>query len=260
MKGIEWLVKLVLSALITSAVCIASTFWAVSTYADMILTQYNLKSAVGAAPGWSQFVAHLSKQAAGFQLFGQGTGAPDQGSAANKSGASTDRAVAGAIDADGGTDPLKPSETGATGGSTSGTDSSTTKGSGSTGKKPPEDAVAVFGHQNGQSSGSGSGLSQDAVAGSGSSSGLGSAGTEDSKRIVVSGEEFTKKKEQLSNEEKNKIFNMLVTRVPQTEMQTISRLMEDGITAAELKQIEQLLQTYLKPEEYTQLLGMIKAG
>ncbi|MFE5322321.1 hypothetical protein ACFQ88_26955 [Paenibacillus sp. NPDC056579] len=256
MKAIEWLVKLVLTALITSAVCIASTFWAVSTYADLILTQYNLKSAVSAAPGWSQFVAHLGSTASG--LFGQGTGGTGGQQAAGTNTVPADRSVAGAIDSSGGpADPLRPSETGAAGGSSTGTDASTNQGSGSsTGKKPPEDAVAVFGHQSGQESGSG--ISKDAVAGSGASSGAGSSAAEESKRIVVSGEEFTKKKDQLSGDEKNKIFNMLVTRVPQAEMQTISRLMEDGITAAELKQIEQLLQTYLKPEEYSQLLTMIK--
>jgi len=239
-KGIEWLAKLVLSALITSAVCIASTFWAVSTYADMILTQYNLKPVVSAAPGWSQFVAELGRQATGLNLFGAGKKPADQRTAADTNRQS-ERAVSGAIDT--GTDPLKPAETGTGSGTSDAGGGSSSAGSGTTtGKKPPEDAVAVFGHQSGQAAGSGASAS------------------EDSKRIVMSGEDFAKKKEQLSNEDKNKIFNMLAARVPQTEMQTISRLMEDGITAAELKQIEQLLQKYLKPEEYTQLLGLIKVG
>lgn len=238
MKGIEWLAKLVLSALITSAVCIASTFWAVSTYADMILTQYNLKPVVSAAPGWPQFVAELGRQATGVNLFGAGKKPADQQTAADTNRQS-DRAVSGAIDT--GADPMKPAETGTGSGATDPNVPSTGSGP-STGKKPPEDAVAVFGHQSGQSAGSGASAS------------------EDSKRIVMSGEDFAKKKDQLSNEDKNKIFNMLAARVPQTEMQTISRLMEDGITAAELKQIEQLLQKYLKPEEYTQLLGLIKVG
>jgi len=249
MKGLQWLVKLVLSAVITSAVCIASTFWAVSTYADMLLEQYNLKSAVSATPNWSQFTSQMGKQVAGW--FGPGTSSsPSQrkvASNAPKSDSAADIPTTGTIDSGTSTtNPSAPNGSGTTDGNNSSSDpsSSTPKDGGSTTKKPPEDAIAVFGHQSGQA--------QSDKTGSGIISG------EDSKKIVVSGEEFTKKKEQLSNDEKNKIFNMLVTRVPQKEIQTISSLMEDGITAAELKQIETILQQYLKPDEYAQLLAMIK--
>jgi hypothetical protein len=34
--------------------------------------------------------------------------------------------------------------------------------------------------------------------------------------------------------------------------------MEGGITSGELKEIEQVLQKYLKKEEYSQLLGLIQ--
>ncbi|WP_028550634.1 hypothetical protein [Paenibacillus sp. UNC451MF] len=248
MKGLQWLIRLVLSALITSAVCIASTFWAVSTYADMLLEQYNLKSAVSAAPNWSQFVGQMSKQMTGF--LGQSTVAPSQRKVASttpQSGTPADVPTAGSIDSSTSTSPIIPNSTGTTeqtDGNSSGNSSSTTNGSGTTTKKPPEDAIAVFGHQSSQTQND--------------KSNSGVSGVEDNKKIVVSGEEFTKKKEQLSNDEKNKIFNMLVTRVPQNEMQTISSLMEDGITAGELKQIEKILQQYLKPDEYAQLLAMIK--
>ncbi|UUZ82530.1 hypothetical protein LJK88_50795 [Paenibacillus sp. P26] len=46
----------------------------------------------------------------------------------------------------------------------------------------------------------------------------------------MSGEDFTKRKEQLSSENKAKIFSMLTTRVPEAEIQKISMLMEDGLT------------------------------
>ncbi|WP_282938648.1 hypothetical protein [Paenibacillus sp. RC67] len=245
MKGIQWLLKLVLSALITSTVCIASTFWAVSTYADMLLEQYNLKSAVSATPNWSQFVGQMSKQMAG--LFAPNSVAPSQrkvASTATKSNSPVDVPASGSVADGGSTSSTASNGSGTTDGNSSDTSSSSTKGGGSTTKKPPEDAIAVFGQQSGQASTD--------------KSGSGIPGVEDNKKIVVSSEEFTKKKEQLSNEEKNKIFNMLVTRVPQNEMQTISSLMEDGITAGELKQIESILQKYLKPDEYAQLLAMIK--
>lgn len=245
MKGIQWLVKLILSALITSAVCIASTFWAVSTYADMLLEQYNLKSAVSAAPNWSQFVDQMNKQVAG--IFGQKPASSQRkvASTSTKSNPPADVPTAGSVDTGGSSTPnsIGAGTPDRTNGNSPDT-SSSTKGDGSATKKPPEDAIAVFGHQSGQASTG--------------TSGSGITGTEDSKKIVVSAEEFTKKKEQLTNEEKNKIFNMLVTRVPQNEIQTISSLMEDGITAGELKQIESILQQYLKPDEYAQMLAMIK--
>ncbi|UQZ84521.1 hypothetical protein SK3146_03776 [Paenibacillus konkukensis] len=274
MKSLQWMAKLLLSAWITSVVCIASTFWAVSTYADMIMEQYNLKSSTSAMPTWPQFVGQLGKQLGfgGGSPSGQGRTAlgdkqgaqpqPDRpvlGSVADSS------SVAGAGNQAGAGDPSVGAETGAgTGGAAPGGGSGSNGGS-STTKKPPEDAVAVFGHQSGGDSstpeagaGTGGGISPGAVAGAGS--GAGSSAAEDSKRIVVSGEEFTKKKDQLSSADKNKIFNLLVSRVPQADMQTISGLMEDGITASELKEIEEILQKYLKPDEYAQLIAMIKAN
>lgn len=243
MRGLTWLIKLVLSALITSVVCIASTFWVINTYVDMVLEQYQLKSTVQSTPNWSQLVDRLTKQ------LSLAVGAPkvDSRSAAlGEKGAAPTKPVSGAVKEE--ADTLQSgSQAGGTSTGTGGSGSSTTpsvKEGSPADKNPPEDAIAVFGHQS-KSSGSSAGSS---------------AASDADKRVVVSSEEFTKRKDQLSNEEKNKIFNLMVTRVPQDEMQRISQLMEDGITASELKEIEQILQKYLKPDEYNQLLGMIKAN
>lgn len=301
MRGIQWLTKLILSALITSAVCIASTFWVIQTYVDIVLEQYQLKPMVQSTPSWSQLVSRLSQQ---LSLSG-GSAKIDSSSVAlgdKKSSPPADQPVSGSISGSGsggatnmqpsgsaagaangtssstgtgasdpGASGTSPQGTGSTGASASGTGSSGAGTAGGTGsgspaapsakdgtpadKNPPEDAIAVFGHQSGQpDTGAGS------ASGSGSG-GSGAAGAADAdRRVVVSGEDFTKKKEQLSDEDKNKIFNLLVTRIPQDEMQRISRLMEDGITASELKEIEQVLQKYLKQDEYNQLLGMIKTN
>jgi len=291
MRGIQWLTKLILSALITSAVCIASTFWVIQTYVDIVLEQYQLKPMVQSTPSWSQLVGRLTQQ---LSLSGSSSKI-DSSSVAlgDKKQPPADQPVSGSISGSGGASDAQPGGAlnGATGGAASGaggTDTGVsgtgpqgtgassgasatgtgTSGAGGTGsgspaapsvkdgtsadKNPPEDAIAVFGHQSGQSG-----------AGAAGSSGSGLSGSEASdadRRVVVSGEDFTKKKEQLSNEDKNKIFNLLVSRIPQDEMQRISRLMEDGITASELKEIEQVLQKYLKQDEYNQLLGMIKTN
>ncbi|TDF94380.1 hypothetical protein [Paenibacillus piri] len=283
MKAIHWLSKLVISALITSLICVVSTFWVVNTYVDMILEQYNLKSAVSATPDWSKFAAHAGKQLQGFRLFGGAAGgtAGANGQAANKSGMAGDGTLpaisigeqsgAGSDGSEGGASETKPSQ-------------STGKES-STQRKPPEDAVAVFGHGSGDKTAPGAGSGTGSSAGSGTGTEAGSAaqsgksasgsgispggssvpgsgtgsGSETDEKIVVSAEQFTKKKDQLSTENKNKIFNMLVTRVPQKEMQAITNMMEGGITASEMKEIEKLLKTYMKPDEYDQLLRMIQS-
>jgi hypothetical protein len=213
-------------AVITSIVCVASTFWVINTYVDLLLEQFQIKPAVSAAPDWPKFTARLGKQLAGFRFFGGDPYASQDSRPVLGSPSAAD--VKGSEDSSNsrtgdGTSNQPPSKSGS--------------GTGGSGKKaPPDDAVAVFGQQSGSSTGS--------------------SGTEG--KVIVTGEEFTRKKEQLSSGDRNNIFNLLVTRVPQKEMQNISQMMEDGITAGELKEIEQVLQKYLKPEEYSQLLSMIK--
>ncbi|WP_240415768.1 hypothetical protein [Paenibacillus periandrae] len=231
MKLIQGMIKVLVSIMITSIVCVVCTFTVMNAYVDMVLDQYELKSSTLTAPSWSQFIAHLGKQAEGFHLFAEGKNeiSPKGTQPDNRTGTNRDT--------------------------------------------PPNDAIAVFGHQQGSdtpnSAEAGNGLTKpSASAGAVSeaspnslssslkvdgSSDIGSGG-----KVVVSGEEFTKKKEQLSNEDKNQIFKLLLTRVPQAEIQHISSMMEDGITANELSEIERILKNYLKPEEYSQLLGMIK--
>lgn len=244
MKLIQGIIKLIVSMMVTSIVCVVCTFMVMNAYIDMILDQYQLKSSTMAAPNWSQFMAHLGKQAEGFHLFAEGRNdTRSEGTLPNNR-------------------------------------------AGTTRDTTPNDAIAVFGQQQGTEKKAENKLDNKASAGSSAtgqdsyenSSRLGSSspvseGTQNRSsgfkvdestdsgsggRVVVSGEEFTKKKEQLSNDDKNQIFKLLLTRVPQTEIQRISSMMEDGITASELTEIERILKNYLKPEEYSQLLGMIK--
>jgi hypothetical protein len=243
MKLIQVMIKLIVSVMITSIVCVVCTFTVMNAYIDMVLDQYQLKSSALTAPNWSQFIAHLGKQAEGYHLFGDGsTPKPEQPNRPESKTRETAPDDAVAVfgqqkAADNKADPKASSSTGSSAGITGETaERSNGAASGSSAEITPVP---------------GSSLSSDVKADS--SAGAGAGG-----KVVVSGEEFTKKKEQLSNEDKNQIFKLLLTRVPQAEIQQISRMMEDGITASELTGIEQLLQNYLKPEEYSQLLSMIK--
>lgn len=75
--------------------------------------------------------------------------------------------------------------------------------------------------------------------------------------LVMSEEQFQTKKEQLSNEDKLVIFSAL-SKLPEADMQTISTLVEDGITSSELTEVEKLVEQHLKPEEYKRLLQILQ--
>jgi hypothetical protein len=77
------------------------------------------------------------------------------------------------------------------------------------------------------------------------------------KDLVMSTEEFAKKKDLLTNEDKMNIFSMVVTKLSQEEVQRLSTLLEDGITTEELKEVDHILQNKLKKEEYQQLLNIL---
>jgi hypothetical protein len=77
------------------------------------------------------------------------------------------------------------------------------------------------------------------------------------KDLVMSAEQFTKKKDQLSEADKVKIFTMLATRLPQAEFQKISTYVEDGVTQQELQEIQSIVEKYLKPAEYIELQDLL---
>jgi hypothetical protein len=77
------------------------------------------------------------------------------------------------------------------------------------------------------------------------------------KGLVMSTEEFAKKKDLLTSEDKMNIFSLVVSKLSQEEVQRISTLLEDGITAEELKEVDTILQNKLKKEEYQKLLGIL---
>jgi hypothetical protein len=77
------------------------------------------------------------------------------------------------------------------------------------------------------------------------------------KDLVMSTEEFAKKKDLLTSEDKMNIFSLVVTKLSQEEVQRLSTLLEDGITAEELKEVDVILQNKLNKEEYQKLLKIL---
>ncbi|MGF7034098.1 hypothetical protein J2T17_005047 [Paenibacillus mucilaginosus] len=230
MKWMKSLIKLGLTAAVTSVCCVALTFLAVNTYVEMLLDQYHIQRPAGQKIDWGGFAGRFSAQ------LGLGSGASEQALPSGK-----DLAVAAQPQAS--TAPA--AESGTTSGGSGGTGSGTAPGADDKSTadpyRKPDDAVAVWSRQS-----------------SSQLQGSGEAALEADKKVVVSGEEFNKLKDALSESDKTKVFGMLYNRVPPEEMQKISLLLEDGITAAEIKELEQVLQRHLKEEEYKQLLGIIE--
>lgn len=211
------MLKLGVNAAVTSLFCVVMTFLAVNAYMDVLLDQYQIQRPGNQKIEWSRFMNRFTAQLGLGMDEETGMKPKDIAVSANPGSSSPSASSAAGSKESGGSSP-----------------------DGAVSKDPadpyrvPEDAVAVWSRH-----------SEEAKP------------PEKERKIVVSSEEFTKKKEQLSEENKVKIFSLLVSRVPQEEMQRISAILEDGITAAELKELEELLQRYLEPEEYQQLQSLI---
>ncbi|WP_281883323.1 hypothetical protein [Paenibacillus sp. YYML68] len=221
MRGLKWLVKLAVSAAVTSVCCVAVTFFTVNTYVDAVLEQLQIERPASARIEWAPFVSRLV-----------GSLGIDS-SVVVEADRVREQEMAVSATPVGGSTKDEPS----------GSSSKRTNGDPDP-YRVPEDAVAVWNSQS---------LKELESA---------SEGTElllqEDRKVVVSSEEFTKKKEQLSDSQKAKVFSMLATRLPQKDLNDISVMMENGLTASEVKRLDQLLQQHLKPEEYTELKTLIE--
>ncbi|TVY10722.1 hypothetical protein [Paenibacillus cremeus] len=220
MKWLTWMMRLVLTAVITSVCCVVMTFAAVNTYVDLLLDQYHIQRPAGQKIDWNQFVGRFTSQFSSVTS-GMWSGKAPQKDVAVSATTTTPSSETGTKEQKDGSEPTAPGS--------KGTDGE---------KRPPEDAVAVWSRQ---------------------STSQGSSSQAEDRRVIISSEDFAKKKEQLSDANKAKVFSVLMSRVPQAEIQKISLILEDGITVAELKELDQILKQYLKPEEYTELQGLIQA-
>ena len=106
--------------------------------------------------------------------------------------------------------------------------------------KSMEDALPVMGQvqQDAQASGAGGGDALD-------------------QELVMTPEAMSALKNNLPSGEKVNIFNILMTKVPQDEMQKISTAMENGLTESEVKEIQEIISKYVDQAEYDDLMKML---
>jgi hypothetical protein len=238
MKLFAWLSKLLISTVLISTLSVLAAGYVVNLYVEEIVRQYQLP-AIGKKIQFSDIFARLSEdlniskpkgdQAAssatlkGLDAIKDMGGTSGQVQGSKTSSVSEPDGQAGT----GGSDPINPKPD---------TPKDATKPAGTEPEASKDSAVAVWGQVKQESS---------------------SAANNAEKDLVISTEEFTKKKDMLSSEDKMKIFTLVVSKLSQDEVQHLSSLLEGGITVGEMKEVDQILQKYLKKEEYQQLLDVL---
>lgn len=75
--------------------------------------------------------------------------------------------------------------------------------------------------------------------------------------VIISQDEFNQTKDEISNADKIKIF-MIAQQLPQESMQKLSLYMENGLTQEELLTIQAMMEEHLSPEQYEQLIEIMR--
>ncbi|MEK5478796.1 hypothetical protein NYE70_17950 [Paenibacillus sp. FSL R5-0407] len=268
MKWIGWLAKLVITVVTVSMLTVMTTGYVVNTYIQSLLGSYNLPIA-GKAPTLGGMMKGMfgfggddkdKKEAEGGGTdVTSGIGDTDGTSATGGTGGSrgmddseggSGRAGTGANGANNGTSGFeagKGSEgtdgsTGVAGIPDGGQKDADAQTGGSGGEEAPEDALSVMG---GISSNSGSSGSQEALG--------------QDQQVVVTPDEMVAKKDELSDKDKEEVFAILMSKLPQAEMQKMTEAMEEGLTESEMIEIEQILSKYLDKTEYSKMMKILNS-
>ncbi|WP_166245847.1 hypothetical protein [Paenibacillus turpanensis] len=228
MKAMVWVLKITLGSIIVSVVSMATTLTVVNSYVEQWMKSMPFQASIRPVT-FNDVLAGLT-----------GGSLPSQNAAKTPSERVAEPALPTAAKpeaewtgkGEGTTETWKDSESGSEQGLKPDQE---TKESPVERKKPPEDALAVMGRIS----------SSDEASGS----------TE--RDVMVTTEEINQKKNSISDEDKMKIFSILVSKLPQNEWQTISSMMEDGLTGNELQEIQQIVQQYVTTEEYQELMKII---
>lgn len=230
MKLMKWLLKISLTAVLISTLTILTTGIVVNAYLQSVLASFNIQ--LEAQP---MGVGGIMKNVLGMN-----------GSSGNK----TEKDIEGTSGGSSGGDTKDNTTPDSTGAMEDTSDSKGVEGEGSDskvdetapdgsngssesvdGEAPPEDSLPVMGQ-----------IGQSAI----------------DQQVVMTPDEMVDKKSSLTTQEKEEIFTLLMTKLPQEEMQRISEAMEDGLTATELDEIQNGISKYLSEEEFQKLMTMLQ--
>ncbi|OAB42035.1 hypothetical protein [Paenibacillus glacialis] len=227
MKFMSWLGKMVLIVVMVSTLTVFTTGLVVNAYIKSMLASFNIQLE-GQPFAWGSVLQGLmgKKDAV--------TEVEDKDSKEQVTKEDNDK-VAGSSSITKESDTTNKSESTGNGENPSESD----KRESSVDEEAPVDALPVMGE------------SQTEVAGVG-------VGQED-QQVIVSPDDLVRKKDDLPVGEKEEIFNILMTKLPQEKVQEITVAMENGLTEQELKQVEEIISKYLSEDEYAKLMKLLKS-
>ncbi|MGG1876649.1 hypothetical protein [Paenibacillus campinasensis] len=230
MNMLKWLLKLCLSAILVSFLTIMTTGFVVNAYIQSLLASFNIQLE-GQPFGLSTMMQSMLGDRGASEK--KNAESPVQNAADSGRGDANDPSshTAGQStpegDGNGGaTGQLEEEESTATEGQGEVTDED----------QPPDNSLPVMGGVDSRSEDSGL----------------------ENEQLVMTPNDIVDKKDSLPVEDKEEIFLILMQRLPQAEMQKISEAMENGLTTAELEEIEQIVSKYLNEEEFDRLLTKLQ--
>ncbi|QYR21732.1 hypothetical protein KZ483_01415 [Paenibacillus sp. sptzw28] len=285
-----WLVKTIAAGLIVSFLSIWTTGYVVNSYVETLLKQYKIPLDVkpyamsgvwgglwGANPELKQDAkqnAASPKTEDSSGVSGSGSSKAGESSVTGGSSSENSGAADGSIVT--GRESGSSENTGSTGGSTaagsgsgtSGTDGSPATGgtSGSaedkadSGKEAPL-AVDAYGDiDSGPLTDIGGGTGPKGN--SGATSGNGSSGTQAGEAsedgMAMSTDQLNQAKSNMSEADKEQLFNLIMKKLPQDAWQRISVLLENGLTNEEMTEVQQLFAQHLDRSEYDSMMKILK--
>lgn len=229
----KWVARISMIALGTVLVCgitLFTTGFVVNAYVQSLLTNLNIKwegqpasfgGLLQSSLGWgdhSSKSANSDKKSANVNESKEGGDNKGASASANPGGAGSS-----ALGTDGtGEGSKKESSPG---------DNGSTK---DTGQEVPENAVPVMGAESAEASSTSTGGD-----------------------IVVTPDDLAAKKKDLPDKDKEEIFQILMTKLPQKEMQAITASLEGGLTESEMIEIQQMMSKYLDKTEYAKVMKIL---
>lgn len=153
--------------------------------------------------------------------------------------------------------PMTEEDPGVNGGTTSQTGSLSEETAGQASDEP--DSVDAFGEIDNPPLTDIGGGSGSEAGGSPAEPDSDSGGGEiDGTETAVTTDEMTEVKEQMTDHDKEALFGLLMSKLPQESWQAISEYVEEGLTEQELTDIQQIMAQYLDKAEYEQMMDILK--
>lgn len=265
MRWVVWVLKLSITVVIVSMLTVATTGYVVNWYVQSLLSSYNIPLEIQ-----SLSVGSMMKGMLGFG--GKGTGSKSANSKTpnnksvsseevdnNSSDKGNESAKANANvheSADANDNMNSGAQNNGTGNSKrdlheNNNDNGSTNNDMNTGEGIPEDAFPVMGGISGQSQQS------EQSQQSQQSQQQGAAGSQD-QVVVITPDDLLAKKDELPDQQKEEVFNLLMSKLPEDDMRKMTEAMEDGLTEFEMIEIQQILSKHLDKEQYAKVMEMLK--